>query len=574
MKYRWDLKPSPNEELVKQLSNELNIRETLAGLLVARGISSFQEAREYFRPSLDNLHDPFLLKDMDLAVERINNAIAKNERILIYGDYDVDGTTSVSLVYLYLNKYFKNLQYYVPDRHVEGYGISTQGIDFAAETGVSVIIALDCGIKAIDKINYAKEKGIDFIICDHHRPGDCLPDAVAVIDQKRDDCTYPYKHLSGCGIGFKLMQALSIQNNWDKQHLFSLLDLVAISIACDIVPITGENRILCHYGLKIINENPRGALQHIIQTTKLKPPISVSDLVFYVGPRINAAGRLDHAKRAVDLLISENAFLAKEKSESIEELNTERRTIDKDIKDEALAMVKTPEYKKFEYSTVLFNENWHKGVIGIVASRVVEERYRPTIMLTLSNGKATGSARSIKGFDVYNAIESCSDLIDQFGGHMYAAGLTMNVENIQPFRERFETFVRKNIEEHMLTPSLDVDMEISLADVTEKVMNIVDQMEPFGPDNMKPLFVARNLQDVGQTKPVGKEKEHLKFDVAQQCGESWSFASGIGFGMGKYYNDIKNGATFDLVFEMQWNVFQGNRTVQLFVKDIKINTPS
>jgi len=567
MNKRWVTKPKENEKLVVQLTNELTIDPILANLLVQRGIKSFDQAKNFFRPSLDNLYDPFLMKDMDKAIERLQMAIDNNEKILVYGDYDVDGTTAVSLVYTFLKNYYPNVDYYIPDRYAEGYGISFQGIDFAKENGFTLIIALDCGIKSIDKVNYANDKKIDFIICDHHRPGDELPNAVAVLDPKRKDCNYPFDELCGCGIGFKLVQAYAQKNNIPFEHLAEYLDLTAISIASDLVPIVDENRILCYFGLQQINSKPRKGIKAILDLANIKKEITINELVFTIGPRINAAGRLETGRNAVKLLVSENHEHAHESGVSINVTNTERRTIDVSITQHALSMIEENVELQNRKSTVLFHAEWHKGVVGIVASRLIEKYYRPTIVLTESNGMATGSARSVKDFDVYDAIEACSDLLEQFGGHKYAAGLTLKLENLKAFQKKFEEIVSSTIEEHMLTPEIEIDAELELNQITPKFFRVLKQFAPFGPGNMSPVFMTKGLIDKGQVRIVGNN--HLKMDLHSNVKASETFPT-IAFGQAQHFDDVLRQKTFSACYAIEENVFNGNVSLQLNVKDMKL----
>jgi single-stranded-DNA-specific exonuclease len=578
---RLVLKPSGDQELVQLLSKQLNISPTLSNLLVQRGIKSFDEARLFFRPSLTDLHDPFLMKDMDKAIDRMNYAVRNDEKILIYGDYDVDGTTAVALVYSFLKKFYPNVNFYLPDRYKEGYGISTAGIEYAAENGFKLIIALDCGIKSIDKVAHAKRLGVDFIICDHHRPGEFLPDAVAVLDPKRNDDFYPFKELSGCGIGFKLISGYAKLHNIPFEHVEQYLDLVAVSTAADIVPIVGENRILSHFGLKRLNYTPRFGIKAILEMEKVpiffdtaedgtKIPhynLSINDLVFIIGPRINAAGRIHDARHAVELLISDNVSIANINSLRIKEHNDERKNLDVKITQEALTFIQTDPLFSKRKSTVLFSSAWHKGVIGIVASRLTERYYRPTIILTESNGLATGSARSVKDFDIYNAIESCSDLLEQFGGHMYAAGLTMKIEHIDKFKERFEEIVASTITEQMLTQEIEIDSMLKLGEITPSFFNVLKQFAPFGPGNMSPVFRTDNLRDSGLSRIVGNN--HLKLNLAED--ETTRFGvDGIAFQMGQHYPFISRRIPFDICYTLEENTFNGKTTVQLNVKEIKL----
>ncbi len=562
--------PTGNSEVIQKLSVELSIHPILAQLLVQRGINTFDEAKNFFRPSLSDLHDPFLMKDMDKAVERISNAILNKQKILVYGDYDVDGTTAVSLVYTFLHNQYVNVGYYIPDRYKEGYGISIQGIDYAKENNYDLIIALDCGIKSIDKIDYANTLGIDFIICDHHRPGSELPNAVAVLDPKRADCDYPYKELSGCGVGFKLIQAIAQQKGISFDDLEQYLDLVAVSIAADIVPITGENRILAYYGLKLLNRNPRPGFKAILDLSNFKKDeITVNDVVFLIAPRINAAGRIESGEKAVELLVSKNDNVAGLLGDGINEHNLKRKDLDQSITENALQLIEESEVHKYRKSTVLYNPEWHKGVIGIVASRLTEKYYRPTIVLTKSNdhnNMVSGSARSVKDFDVYNAIESCSDLLEQFGGHMYAAGLTMKEENVQTFIERFEEVVATTIEDRMLIREVEIDAELKLIDITPKFFNVLKQFAPFGPGNMSPIFISTNVRDNGRGKVVGNN--HLKLSLVQHDDYQLTF-DGIAFQLGHHHNQVEQQDAFDVVYHLEENNFNNRTTLQLNIKDLK-----
>lgn len=570
MEKYWKIKESGNSELIEKLAGELNINPVLANLLVQRNITSFDQAKEFFRPSLDCLHDPFLMKDMDLAVARLQEAIDKKQHILVYGDYDVDGTTSVSLVYSFLRKHYNNLDYYIPNRYNEGYGISYAGIDYAAAHNIDLIIALDCGIKAVEKIGYATQKGIDFIVCDHHTPGEILPKAVAVLDPKRSDCPYPFKELSGCGVGFKLMHAFSLKNNIPFENLLEHIDLVAVSIASDIVPIVGENRVLTYFGLKKLQENPGIGLRAI--KTKSGIPdkaITIEDVVFKIGPRINAAGRMESGKQAVDLLISAIEKEAIVLCDKLDAHNDERRNIDKIITEEAMLEI-VQQSHKYKYSTLLYNPGWHKGVVGIVASRLIETYYRPTIVLTQSNGFATGSARSVNGFDLYEAINDCADLLESFGGHMYAAGLTMKPENVQKFKDRFEKVVSERITPDQLIPQVEIDAELNFADIDDKFFRILKQFAPFGPGNMNPVFFAENVVDNGDGRPVGPGSDHLKLNLLQESNPFRPLPA-IAFGQGKKFAKMKNGKAFDIAYTLTENNFRGITNLQLNVKDIKID---
>jgi single-stranded-DNA-specific exonuclease len=557
-------------EIQKKLANELSISPILAQLLVQRDIFTFEDARSFFRPDLSDLHDPFLMADMQNAVDRLTIAMQKNEKILVYGDYDVDGTTSVSLVYKFLKQFYSNIDFYIPDRYTEGYGISVQGIDFAAANDFKLIIALDCGIKAIEKVKYASEKGVDFIICDHHTPDATLPPAVAVLDPKRDDCNYPYKHLSGCGVGFKLMQAFAITNNIDFVELTPLLDLLALSIASDIVPITGENRILAFFGLKQINSNPSVGLKGILDVCGLGDrEITISDIVFKIGPRINASGRMKQASEVVELLVSGDHTFAKEKSDTINDYNNDRKDLDKYITDEAIALIGSDDRYKARKSIVVHKADWHKGVIGIVASRLTEEFYKPTIVLANSNGLASGSARSVPGFDIYKAIDSCRDLLETFGGHMYAAGLSMKEENILLFTERFEKYVSENILEEQTYPQIDIDAVLQFNDITPKFFRVLKQFAPFGPGNMKPIFASKKVLDFGTSRLVGKEQEHLKLELIDTSSEN--VMNGIAFRMHEYNAHLKALNPLDICYTLEENNFNGNTTIQLMIRDIKID---
>jgi len=559
---RW-VQTQTDEEKAQALQERLNIHPVLCRLLVQRGITCYDTARDFFRPSLDQLHDPFRMKDMDKAIDRISRAMANKERILIYGDYDVDGTTSVALVYSFLSKYYIDIDYYIPDRYKEGYGISKQGIDYAKEKGFSLVIALDCGIKSVELVKYASELGVDFIICDHHLPGEEVPAAAAVLDPKQPDCDYPCKDLSGCGIGFKLLQAYCRRHGLPETELYEDLDLVAISIASDIVPIMGENRILAHFGLRRINEQPREGIKAILELAAVKKELTITDIVFLIGPRINAAGRIDDAKNAVKLLLSDTQSGAVINAEVLNQKNSERRRFDSDITKEAFEMIAGDEVYKTRKTTVLFKNTWHKGVIGIVASRLLEVYYRPTIVLTESNGMAAGSARSVSGFDIYNAIKECGDLLEQFGGHMYAAGLTMKLENVPLFIERFEEVVCRQIEENMLTPEITIDAEISISDITPGFFKILRQFAPFGPGNMKPVFLTSELKDSGGSRVVGND--HLRISLRNGTG---GVVHGIGFGLGVLEPLVKN-EVIDICYHLEESEWNGERKLDLVVKDIK-----
>jgi single-stranded-DNA-specific exonuclease len=570
MQKRWKINPQSKSEDINKLSSKLNnLDSTLTNILLQRGIDTFDKAKSFFRPNLDEIHDPFLMKDMDKAVDRLNKAIKNEEKILIYGDYDVDGTTSVALVYSYLRNHYNNLNYYIPDRYTEGYGISYQGIDYAAENNFKLIIALDCGIKAIEKVSYATEKGVDFIICDHHRPGDKIPKAVAVLDQKREDCNYPYKELSGCGVGFKLMQAWTQHNKKDETKLLEYLDLLAVSTCADIVPITGENRVFVHYGLKQINENPRLGIKTMIELAALKKELTTTDVVFTIAPRINAAGRIESGNKAVEMLVEEDTTKVIAFGKSINILNTDRKDLDRDITAEALKMIDDNKALQNKKTTVLFQENWHKGVIGIVASRLIETYYRPTIILTESNGKATGSARSVNEFDVYNAIDACSDLLEQFGGHKYAAGLTMKLENLDAFIQKFEEVVTAQINPELLIPQINIDAPLNLNQINDKFYQILKQFAPTGPSNMRPVFISENVFITSNSRKIGGDQTHLRLEVFQEENPDIKFNC-IGFGLGDILNELDEGIPFSIVYNIEENHWNGTTTLQLNLKDLKI----
>ncbi|TWR30204.1 single-stranded-DNA-specific exonuclease RecJ [Mucilaginibacter pallidiroseus] len=566
MSKRWVLKNTADENVVQQLAADLNINPVLSRLLVNRGITNFEEARFFFRPSELHLHDPFLMQDMEKAILRIEQAIAQNEKVMIYGDYDVDGTTAVALVYRFFKKCHDNIAYYIPDRYKEGYGISTQGIDFAAQNGFGLIIALDCGVKSVDKVAYANKLGVDFIICDHHLPGDELPDALALLDPKRSDCEYPYKELSGCGIGFKLIQAYAQKNDIDFEEVASYLDLVAISIACDIVHITGENRVLAHLGLQKINDNPCTGVKTLMQVAGKSKDLSIADVVFLLGPRINAAGRIDDAKHAVALLISCHEEEAREMGELINTHNIERKGHDLQITDEALSLIDNDEIMINRKSTVVFNENWHKGVIGIVASRLTEKYYRPTIVLTRSNGHVAGSARSVLGYDLYEALCGCSDLLIQFGGHKYAAGLTMKPENVPAFIDKFEEVVSATIPDELLIQQINIDAELELKDIESKFFRVMNQFAPFGPENMAPVFMSKNVYVSGNAGLVGGN--HVKMFIMQPGSASFSC---IAFNHAQYLPQLKPNVPFDVCYSIEENVWRDQRIIQLNIKGIRFN---
>ena len=568
MKKRWVVKEKGDIAVVRQLASVLGVSESLANLMVQRNITSADEAKAFFKPSLDYLHDPFLMKDMDTAVERISTAVKKNEKILVYGDYDVDGTTAVALMYSFLKDQYSNVEFYIPDRYKEGYGVSFQGLDFAYQNNCKVVITLDCGIKAVEKVKYARSKGLDVIICDHHYPGDEIPKAVAVLDPKQPFCNYPYKDLSGCGVGFKLIQAYSRVHGIPFSKIYHYLDLVAVSIASDIVPITGENRVMAYFGLKQLNEFPRTGLKELIRESEVTKALTIEDVVFKIGPRINAAGRMETGSKAVDLLISSDTRLATGISKEINNFNIERRSIDRIITTEAMRMISEDQRTVNSRTTVLYNPLWKKGVIGIVASRLIETYYRPTVILTESNGFATGSARSVQGYDLYQAIEACSDLLESFGGHMYAAGLTLKKENITLFMERFEKYVHSTITEDQLVPRVFIDTELSFSEINEDFFKTMNQFQPFGPENMSPIFVSRNVFDTGAGRMVGSSGEHLKLDLCQESTGQKSF-SAIAFSQANHFEYIKGGNPFDICYSLEMNEFRGNKNLQLNVRDIK-----
>jgi single-stranded-DNA-specific exonuclease len=569
MNHKWNYQPPKQEQIeaAKALGKEIGISPILAKLLLERGITSAADAKRFFHPQLSELHDPFLMKDMDIAVERLNKAMGRKERVIIYGDYDVDGTTAVALVYKFIQQFYSNIDYYIPDRYNEGYGVSVQGIDYAAETDVKLIIVLDCGIKAVNEIAYAKEKGIDFIICDHHVPDDVLPSAVAILNPKRADSTYPYEHLSGCGVGFKFMQAFAINNGIEFSQLTPLLDLVAVSVASDIVPIMGENRVLTYHGLKQLNSNPSIGLKSIIDICGLaEKGITVGDIVFKIGPRINASGRIQNGKEAVELLIEKDFSAALEKANQINQYNETRKDLDKTMTEEANNIVDRLEGLQSRRSIVLFNEDWHKGVIGIVASRLTEIYYRPAVVLTRSDDMATGSARSVSGFDVYKAIENCRDLLENFGGHTYAAGLSMKVDNVPEFTRRFEEYVAQNILPEQTSAVIYIDAEIDFRDITPKFHSDLRKFNPFGPDNLKPIFCTHNVYDYGTSKVVGREQEHIKLELVDN--KSNNVMNGIAFGQSSQARYIKTKRSFDICYTIEDNTHKRGE-VQLQIEDIK-----
>lgn len=566
----WNIKPVPDSALIDKLSDELNIDPILSTLLVQRNIFNYKDAENFFVPNLENLYDPFLMEDMDKAVSRIYKAIENKEQILIYGDYDVDGTTSVALVFSFLQKIYDKLDYYIPERYSEGYGISFKGIDYAQNTEAKLIIALDCGIKAIEKVEYASKKGIDFIICDHHLPGDTLPDALAILNPKKVTCSYPFKELSGCGVGFKMLQAYCIKYNLPLEMAYEYLDMVAVSIASDIVPIIDENRILAHFGLIKLNSNPGVGLKAIRESAKVETSqeLNINDIVFKIGPRINAAGRIDKGIIAVDLLIATEEKDAADKASKINICNDERKELDKDIFDQAKNMIELDSDEKNKRATILYHPEWHKGVVGIVASRLIEYRYKPTIVFTLSNGFITGSARSVEGFDLYRAIDSCSDLLENYGGHMFAAGITLRPENFEAFKTRFQKYVSDNITPEQLIPRLDIDAQLPLSSIDAKFFKVLQRFQPFGPGNMTPIFSSNDVFDSGYGRTVGKNNEHLKLDIKHPSIPKTIFPS-IAFQMGYMANDIAQYKHFDICYSLEKNEFMGQTTLQLRIRDIR-----
>lgn len=569
MKKRWVINTPPEETKIQELAKKINCHPVIANLLLQRGIESVEQAQAFFNPSLNMLHDPFLMKDMDKAVERLDRAIATDEKILIYGDYDVDGTTAVALLYKYLKNRCntENLEYYIPDRYTEGYGVSIKGIDYAAENNFSLMLITDCGIKAVEKVKYANSKKVDIIICDHHTPGDSLPEAIAVLDPQRKDCEYPYKWLSGCGVSFKLVQAHSLKHNLPMSELYKLLDLLCVSIASDIVPITGENRILAYYGLQQLNTQPSLGLKTIIKVAGIGKEISINDIVFRIGPRINAAGRVESGRKSVELLTADSESTAEDIALDIDTFNDQRKKLDHNITEEAIRHIKHSDIEPSKKTTVLFNSNWHKGVIGIVASRLTESFYRPTIILTESNGLATGSARSVEGFDLYYAISQCSEYLENYGGHKYAAGLTLKLENLEPFKEKFEQIVCETINDEMLTPQINIDAQLKLSDITPEFYHMLQKFAPFGPNNTIPVFVTENVINFIGTRRVGRNNEHLKLvvvDDTRVCNDR----SGIGFGMGNLYDKINTGHFFDICYTLQENEFMGKNDIQMMLKDL------
>ena len=566
---KWIVKEPADRAKVDRLATEVGIDKVLAGLLVQRGVETFEQARSFFRPSLDNLHDPFLMKDMDVAVERLRGAVASGEKILVYGDYDVDGTTAVALVYSFLKRFTSSVDFYIPDRYDEGYGLSFKGIDWAADNGFTLLITLDCGIKAIDKVEYASTKGVDVIICDHHLPESELPAAVAVLDPKREDCSYPFDDLSGCGVGFKLVQAYSQRYGVPFESLVPLLDLLVVSIASDLVTMVGENRILAHFGLKQLNENPCQGLLAMVSLSNLEPGhITVDDIVFKIGPRINAAGRMESGRMAVELLTAADSAAAMAIGRQINESNNERKNIDREITQEALEMVQSGKCLSNVNATIVYNPKWNKGVVGIVASRLVEAYYRPTVVLTKSNGFVTGSARSISGFDLYEAIESCADLLENFGGHMYAAGLTLKEENLGEFARRMDAFVEGHIVKEMTTPVVEVDAKLDFAQINPKFFRILKQFQPFGPGNHNPVFETENVYDAGTGRKVGAGGVHMKLDLIQEA-QPYHQIPSIAFNMADFYDYIKDGNPFDVCYTIVENYYRGNSSIQLRIRDLR-----
>ena len=569
MNYKWNYVPASNEqqEESRELANELGISPILGKFLLDRNIRSVSEAKRFFRPQLSDLHDPFLYTDMDVAVDRLNQALGHKERILVYGDYDVDGCTAVALVYKFIQQYYSNIDYYIPDRYEEGYGVSYKGVDYAYETGVKLIIVLDCGIKAIDEITYAKEKGIDFIICDHHVPDETLPPAVAILNAKRKDSTYPYPHLSGCGVGFKFMQAFAKSNDIPFSQLISLLDLCAVSIASDIVPIMGENRILAYHGLRQLNSNPSVGLKAIIDICGLTDrEITINDIVFKIGPRINASGRMQNGKEAVALLVERNFKSAYNNADMINHYNEQRKDLDKAMTEEANKIVENLKENNDHKAIVIYNEEWHKGVIGIVASRLTEIYFQPAVVLTRTDDLATGSARSVAGFDIYSAIASCRDILENFGGHTYAAGLSLKVKHIPEFKRRFEEYVQKNILHEQTLPNIDIDAVIGFQDITHKFFMDMKRFQPFGPDNKKPVFCSEHVYDYGTSKVVGREQEHIKLELVDN--KSSKIMNGIAFGQSSQARYIKTKQSFDIVYTLEDNTHKRGE-IQLQIEDIR-----
>lgn len=567
---KWIIKQCEDNEAVVRLTSELGIDSVLAGLLVQRGIKTYEQARVFFRPSLSDIHNPYLMKDMDKAIDRIEQAIQNQEKILVYGDYDVDGTTAVAVVYSFLKDFVSEIDFYIPDRYDEGYGVSYKGIDWAKENGYSLIITVDCGIKAIEKAAYAKSIGVDFIICDHHLPENELPPAVAVLDPKREDCNYPFDELSGCGVGFKLIQAFAMRQGVEFERLEPYLDLVAVSIASDLVPVVGENRVLAHYGLKRLNERPHEGLKAMITLSGLEPGhLTIDDIVFKIGPRINAAGRMESGRVAVELLTAQNSVEAEKAAKEINEFNNERKSIDRRVTQEALEMVESGDCLSANNATIVYNPQWHKGVVGIVASRLVEAYYRPTIVFTSSaNNCVTGSARSVHGFDLYEAIESCADLMENFGGHLYAVGLTLKEENLPKFVQRIEKFIAGKIIPQMQTPVVEIDTVLQFSQITPKFLRILKQFQPFGPGNASPIFLTENVYDDGSARKVGADAGHLKLELLEESSVSRHIPA-IGFNMSMYFDHIKAGNPFDVCYIIVENYYRGSSNMQLRIKDIK-----
>ncbi len=568
MEKLWKIFKEDTISVPEDLKSRLNVDHVIAALLAQRHINTYEEAKTFFRPDLKQLHDPFLMKGMRLAIERIQRAISNNEKVLIFGDYDVDGTTAVSIVYSFFRNHIQQIDYYIPDRYKEGYGISLQGIDFAEKNNFSLIIALDCGIKANEKIDYANKKNIDFIICDHHLPGAELPKAIAILDPKQEDCEYPYKELSGAGIGFKLIEAYSIAENLNREKCFDYLDLVVTSIAADIVPITGENRVMAYFGLEKVNSQPRAGIKALLNINQLKGPVTITTLVFTLGPRINAAGRIEHGSKAVELLSCEDEQMADEFAKAINETNTQRRDLDLGITTEAFELLENDPLVNTKRSTVLFSEKWHKGVIGIVASRLIEKYYRPTIILTESDGKITGSARSVREYDVYSAIEKCGDLLEQFGGHKFAAGLTLKKENVKAFQDKFEEVVSTSITEEQLTPKIEIDAELEFYEITDKLLRILKQFAPHGPDNMTPLFCARSVFETGWGQVFGNN--HLKLELFQKSNPAIRYQA-IAFDKGDFIHFFQRKTPMDIVFKIQENEYKGVVSIQLLIEDLKVS---
>ncbi len=571
MKKQWIIRGQGDENDVEHLAGVLGIESPLAKLLIQRGIKTFDEAKKFFRPSLDDLHDPFLMHGMQAAVDRLHLALSENQKILVYGDYDVDGTTSVALMFSFLKSHGGNVEFYIPDRYSEGYGISYKGVDYAIQQGFNLIVSLDCGIKAVEKVKYASEHGVDFVICDHHTASDRIPDACAVLDPKQPHCQYPFKELSGCGVGYKLLQAYCRTHGFDEEELNQYLDLLVVSIASDIVPVIGENRVFAHFGLKQLSASPSCGLKAIMESSGLTgKEITVEDIVFKIGPRINAAGRIESGRFSVDLLLSATDSEARSRCDVINAYNTQRRNIDNMITREALAYLEARPEMANNKSTVLCNSKWHKGVVGIVASRLIDTYYRPTVVLTESNGLITGSARSVPGFDLYKAVESCSDLLENFGGHMYAAGLTMKKDNLPFFIDRFEKYVASIIEPHQLIPVVEIDTMLELGQISSKFYRIIKQFQPFGPGNMAPVFMTENVVDNGQSRPVGSNNEHLKLTLIQE-NDPFKVYPAIAFNLSKYFKNVSSGIPFDICYTLDENYFRGVSAIQLKIKDIKID---